>query len=271
MNKHIILTYLAYSCISSTIALAEEPQELPFSLRICSDDAEWPPFTYFSRVAGEKSKLKGYSIDVLSAILTPINQPYKIDMINWNRCKYDVMHSKRYHMLIDASLNEQRKKNFFYTDKYYDTHTYYFYAKAHHPKGINISSLKELKQYRLAGMKGYNYAIYDLKESDISIYKNSQQKIFYMLLHNRADLHLERIEIIAGFAAIGENLLGNNEILYAPLPNVKPMSFHMLFPKTNQGKNLRNFFNRALKNLKSKGVLESLLKKHLDPVLNNRQ
>ncbi|MGI0116863.1 substrate-binding periplasmic protein [Zooshikella sp. RANM57] len=267
MSKLIILMCL---CTLSNVALAEEKQVLPSLLRICDDDAEWPPFAYFSRTPGEKSKLKGYSIEVLATILKPIKQPYQIDMINWNRCKYEVKNSKKYHMLVDSSLNKQRRNNFLYSDSYYDTHTYYFYAKAHHPNGIHISSFKDLKQYRLAGMQGYNYATYGLNESDISIYKNSQRKIFNMLLHNRADLYLERIEIIAGFAALGENFLENNEIGYAPLPNTAPMSFHMLFPKTSQGKKLRDFFNHKLKQLKSEGILERLLNKHLEPVLTNK-
>jgi len=62
------------------------------SVNICTDIAEFAPYTYHPRTDNkiDKSKLTGATKEFLDEIFKTINMGYKLDLLPWKRCLSEV-------------------------------------------------------------------------------------------------------------------------------------------------------------------------------------
>lgn len=233
------------------------------SIRICDDGAEWPPYTYYQRVEGQKTaEVTGYAVEVIRAIFEPRGIAFQVELLPWSRCLAEVETGINYQMLLNASYSEERAQKYYLSRAFYTTNSYYFYSKRQHPTGLTVPDKASLQNYKVCGILGYNYTAYGVTEiDDIGV---TNYAVLLSKLHaGRCDLFLEKLEIMAGFTVTGENYLADPDLGYAPVPETAPAPFYMMFPRTEQGLALRDLVDEGLAELEQTGSLQSLLKKYV--------
>jgi len=235
------------------------------TVHICDDGAEWPPYTYYKRVNGRPSaELVGYSVDVIAAILKKAGIAYTLELLPWVRCQKEVAAGQRYQLALNASYSTERDRDYFLSLPYYRTTNYYFYSHNAHPQGLRIEQLSDIKRYRVCGLHGYNYATYGLAASDIDSGARNFTAVITKLHRGDCDLFLEKYEVLAGFAAIGQDMLGDAALGHQPVPGMQATEFHMMVSRRHEhGAELLRLINDGLRELQVSQQLRSMLAKYL--------
>jgi polar amino acid transport system substrate-binding protein len=236
------------------------------SISICEDQNEWPPYSYFRRVNGKKTTaLTGYAVDVIDKIFTRRGISYKIDMIPWSRCLAVTSLGEQYAMVLNLSYNPERVKSFMLSRAYYATTAFYYYSRRSHPNGLDISSLADIKKYRVCGVQGYNYESYGLTRGEVDQGATNFPSLISKMQMGRCALFLEKDEIMLAYAAIGKNYLADPDIGKAPLPGVKPDSFYFgISRRYPQAEQLRSLIDDELRQMETSGELDALLRKAVE-------
>lgn len=262
-----VLLIAALLCLLALPVRTAQAGELAqHTVRICDDGAEWPPYTYYKRVNGRPSaELVGYSVDVISAILKKAGIPYTLELLPWVRCLKEVASGQHYQLALNASYSEERNRNFLLSLPYYRTSNYYFYAEPAHPKGLAIEQFADLKRYRICGLRGYNYTIYGLATSEIDDGARSFSAVITKLKRGDCDLFLEKYEVLAGFATIGQDMLSDTTLARRPVPGMRPTEFHMLASRQHEhSAELLRVINEGLRELQASQQLRAMLAKYLN-------
>jgi len=232
---------------------------------ICGDLAEWPPYIYFERVDGEKTgEIAGFSVDVIREILAQHGARLEVRLLPWKRCLYEVEKGDNYQIVLDASYSEARAKAYYYSRPYYEIIPYYFFSKKHYPNGLNIQKSVDLKHYRINGITGYNYADYGLGLDDIEAYVADHRSLIQKLHRNRCDLFPDWLEVVMGFVAIGKDTWQDEDLGYAPVPDLAPSQFYMLFTKNATGMALKKIVDEGLGEMEASGRLQELRNAHAE-------
>lgn len=247
--------------LSASVCAAEWPV-----INICDDVAEWPPYTYYKREEGIKTQnVKGFSVDVIQAVFAKNRIKYKIELLPWKRCLFEVGQGKQYQMILNATKNPDRERAYLFSDSFYQTHYYYFYSKKIHPTGLNIKSQADLNNYKMGGINGYAYsALVDVDKEKIS--RTVDYIALVKMLHaGRIDVFAEDIEAITGMGEVGSyDFIGDAQLGMAILPGVGENKFHMIFTKKDPlGEALRDLINKEIQQMKRSGELNKLLIKYV--------
>ncbi|HEY5717192.1 MAG TPA: transporter substrate-binding domain-containing protein [Motiliproteus sp.] len=235
--------------VFSAPVLAEQP------LRACADDAQWPPFSY--RVGD--GPMIGFTIDLLRHIFQANYPQLQIDPLPWKRC-LAVTESGEYQIAIDASANPERLKTFRLSEPYYQLSPYYFYSKLHFPAGLAIKQGRDLvKPGPVCGILGYSYSEFALGDTPIVGNARDFHALVAMLHRGRCASFIARYEIVAGMGLVGTDLLTDNELGYAPIPDAEPDPFYLLISRNiPHSESLKREFDQGLARMRQSGELQRL-------------
>jgi polar amino acid transport system substrate-binding protein len=219
-----------------SVPAAEGALPAHMTVRICEDDAEWPPFTYYERTDGRRtSRLTGIAVDAVDRILKRAGLDYTLDMLPWQRCLQGIQ-SGAYHMALNVSYSEERGRQFWFARPLYSLNSHYFYSRRVHPQGLPIQSIADFKRFHVCGLIGYNYTTYGLEPSELDLSPSKFTMIINKVLHDRCDLFIEKREVIAGFAVVDPEMahaLANPDLVSAPVPGVPPTPFSMIVTRAH--------------------------------------
>lgn len=237
------------------------------SIAICDDENEWPPYSYFKRVDGQKTpQLAGYAVAVIHEIFTRRAVEYRIDMIPWPRCMAVATLGKQYGMVLNLSYNEERTRSFLLSRPYYATTSYYYYSRRNHPHGLAIASVADVRKYRVCGVQGYNYEGYGLAAGEVDQGAKNFPALISKMQLGRCALFLEKGEVMAGYAAIGKDYLADPDIGKAPIPGMKPDQFYFGISKRfARAEEIRMLINEELQLMEANGKLAELWRKASAP------
>ncbi len=235
----------------------------PLTVAICDDENEWPPYSYYQRVAGKKTEtLTGYAVDVIGEIFSRHGVNYRIDLIPWPRCVAVTTMGKHYAMVLNLSHNPEREKQFLFSRAYYTTTAYYFYSKRNHPNGLPIKSPADIGKFRVCGVQGYNYDGYGLKPGEVDQGAKNFPALISKMQLGRCVLFLEKDEVMTAYAAIGKNYLADPDIGKAPIPGMKPNLFYFGISKNfERAGELRALIDESLLHMEGNGRLGELWRK----------
>ncbi len=257
---HFCLAILLVCLSLSNTALSRE-------LKICDDQAEWPPYTYYVREGGvaNKSQLTGATTDLIGSIFEGSGINYSIKLLPWKRCLAEVSGGKTYEVFADASSNEERLNMYHRSRPTYKTTEGLFFSKKRFPNGLNLSSAADINDYKLCGLMGYNYAnFFKLGvKKDVDLGVNHASKALQKLEKGRCEVFLSTIEPIFGAVAINQFSL-SSEIDHITLPGAKGTSFYFWISKNSpRAAVLLETINTAIDKLYSNGEAEKIFKKYL--------
>jgi polar amino acid transport system substrate-binding protein len=229
------------------------------SLRICDDGAEWPPYVYAERVNQRKTdRLRGYSVEVIREIARRAQWQFTLDLLPWSRC-LALVKAGRYHMVLNASPNPERQRDYLLTRPYYATHHAYFYSRLHYANGLVLNRPEDAKRYKVCGMQGYNYRDYGFAEGELDQGSLRFPEMIAKLHAGRCDLFFEKREIMQGFGLVdGEMaaLLNDGRLGRGDLNSLPPTRFSMLVSRAVPGATtLRTQLDRMLTALEQEGLL----------------
>jgi len=195
-------------------------------IKVCGQEAEWPPFLYFQRSLGIKTdEVVGYSAEYLKHALAARGLRYSIDMIPWRRCM-DEVESGHYDMMTDTSNNAERAAAYLVSKPYYALHLVYFYDEARDKPLVRTAA--DLKKLRLCGVNGYNYVPFGLDANQVEHGARNLAQAFLKLKRNRCDAVPERLEIALGYKALNVVDFDRLDIGFEAVPALPPVPFHMM-------------------------------------------
>lgn len=193
---------------------------------------------------------------------------YTIAMVPWVRCMLEVKNGVKYQMVLDFTTSPERGIDYWISQAYYTTNTYYYFSRKKHPQGLSIKAMVDLKRYRICGIHGYNvnYAGYIgfFKPGEIDQGTKDFDALIEKIHLQRYDLFLEQYQAMQGYAFIGKPFLDNPELGREPMPGLAPSPFHFAISRQYvHGEALLNLINQELKHMESTGRLKELWKKRL--------
>jgi polar amino acid transport system substrate-binding protein len=232
---------------------------------ICNDDAGWPPFTYVaSRDSSGAIEVKGYSVDVITAILHKAGIPFRIDLLPWKRCLNEVSRGENYQVALEASFTQERARTYWLSRPFYKINSHVFYSRRSFPQPPTVRGTADLANFRICGLRAYNYETYGLNASQVDQTSGNHAVLVKRLKLGRCDLFIEKIEVLVGSKLTGQDLLADPDLGHLPLPGFPPSEFHMLVSrKAPQGAELLQILNAGIAEMESNHQLERLWAKHL--------
>ncbi|MGI0118464.1 substrate-binding periplasmic protein [Zooshikella sp. RANM57] len=248
--------------------IAQETHLTGKTIHFCGDGAEWPPYTFWKRVNGEKTKeVTGYDVDIITEILSKHKIKAVFFLPPWKRCLLEAEKNTNYQVALSSSYSDERKTRFLFTQSYYSITPKFFYSTKKYPNGPpEISSVKELLSYKVCGLHSYNYTGFaeGIRNEDINMIAKKFDQVISLTLKNRCDLFLARYEILSGFASIGEDFLSKGDIKAMPIPHGNEDPFYLLISrKFKYAYELKGILDEGFTDLRRSGRMKTILERYV--------
>jgi polar amino acid transport system substrate-binding protein len=269
----LVSVLLATSPVLSNAAgngnVVQQPLREDSLIDVCDDVAEFPPYTYYKREGARKTDtVAGMTYDIAAAILARHKLKFRVQLVPWKRCEEGVKVGM-YAMALNGSLNAERAAALYMVGPHAERRNYYFYSREHHPAGLDIRDMADLRKYRVCGVYGYNYeAPYDLPVGFMDKGALDYESLVTKVLVNRCDLFLEGLEIMQGFKLVGRPFMDDPRLTGKPMPlagNPTASFYFMVSRKHPLGRALADLFTRELEQMKKSGELKSIRERYLHP------
>lgn len=247
--------------VASSAAIAQP-------VRICNDEAEWPPYTYYPRVDGkpDKSRLTGAVVELLDEIFKINEMEYSMKLLPWKRCLNEVYRfgkNRKYEVFTDGSFSVERTEKYYLSTLIYSTHQGVFYSKKKYPNGVPMQKSSDLNLFTLCGVHGYNYDTYGLaKEKKIDTGAKTLRHALTKISKLRCDLLPNSLEPVYGGVAVGKYTIPA-DIASMPIPGMDPTTFHIFVSKSSpRAYELLTKINQAILILQHNGVSKKIFDKY---------
>jgi polar amino acid transport system substrate-binding protein len=257
LNKTII----GFVCL--LFAVSVNAIELPKEIQICDNGNEWPPYTFYKRVDGRvTSELTGFSVEYIQTILKRAGLKPAITMLPWLRCQSMVTIGK-YLMLLNASENAERARDYLVSKPYYAVQGIYIYSTTR-PKP-RIQTARDLLLRHTCGQMGYNYVNFGIRNEEIDSGTTTLPMTLEKLKFGNCDVVLARKEIAAGHIWInGIDYTNDKNFGWGILEGMKPSQFHMMVSRqTPYAQQLIELIDNGIDDMTASGEAKKLEKKYL--------
>ncbi|WP_027708774.1 substrate-binding periplasmic protein [Zooshikella ganghwensis] len=259
--------YLIASAASLSVS-AQQTNLAGQTIHFCGDGAEWPPYHFWKRVNGEKTKeITGYDVDIITEILSKHQIKAAFFLPPWKRCLLEVEKNTKYQVALSSSYSDTRNTLFLYSNSYYSITPKFFYSTKRYPNGPPIiDSVKQLLSYEVCGLHSYNYTGFaeGIRNEDINMIAKKFDQVISLTLKNRCDLFLARYEILSGFASIGEDYLSSGDIKAMPIPHGKSDPFYLLISRQfKYAYELKGILDEGFAELERTGKMQLFLDKYI--------
>ncbi|MCG7496174.1 transporter substrate-binding domain-containing protein [Vibrio sp. Of7-15] len=256
-----LIWFIGFVCSAVGVSAAELSGKV---VTFCAEDGEWPPFNFFLRENGVKTKKSvGYDLDVLRAILIKHDIVAKFEIIPWKRC-LNLTKRGRYDAILSASLNPERVASFITTEPYYSITPSYFYLREDYPGGLSFQAVQKIDSKNICGRQGYNYVNFGFDNRKIQRVAKDHDTLIKMTIARRCKVFLARSEIFFGLNYLGLPTTSYNQLDYKNIPNINPETFHVLISRQFKYANeLKLIIDKGVDELKKSGELETFLRKYI--------
>jgi len=249
MPKHIatftLLFCLLFSPGSKSFAQMRE---------IVLATGEWSPYT--------SASLEEFGVftKIVSAVFKELGLQPVYKFMPWKRAEKMVEMGEVF-AAFPYVVTEERQKKFDYSERVaFSTGRLFYYQKRFSEK-IPFRTLKDLKPYKVGGVRGYWYESIFKKAQLDTYFVNSEKQIIMMLHMNRVDV--VPMDELVGWQLIRQ-LYPEDVQFFSTLE--KPLnqnSLHLLISrKYENASTLTKQFNAALQRIREKGVHRSILQQY---------
>ena len=229
-------------------------------LDICVDENPWPPYTYWDKTSTEP-QFEGYTISLAQAMLTGLKQDYHIQRLPWTEV-HQLAQSTSLNagcdMILDISATFERQQYLFFTQPTYQLYYSLVYSKKRFTTQ-NIPTAQYIKNYKICGVKSYNYGVLD-KKLDI-IREDSIQAVLNKLKTKECDFFAVEAPVLQYGIKIG--LYQFSDMACLDLEDVTKKSYRLAVAKRSPDavKLIKNI-NNQLNLLRKKGEMAAIAKIH---------
>ena len=248
------------------------PPPLSPIVRICENDDSYPPFRWRTIDQDGVKRSHGFGIQLISDILYRHNWRFSIDFLPIKRCLREVQTGENYHLILSSSANPERQANYRLSHPYYHVKFHAFYLKKRFPDGLKITNAEALKKYRLCGVSGHNFSMFDIPVEHFDMGAANIPSAIEKLKKGRCDIFPYNIEVVRGYKFIGWDLGQELEIQHTPLTYIQPWPVVMLIsPNVPFAAELQQVINEELQQMEKSGELAQRMEKLLatDPSLQH--
>jgi polar amino acid transport system substrate-binding protein len=236
-------TVLWFFLVLNTIPVfAKIPEHIP----ICDIGSEIPIYAYYKRKNGLiTDEVTGFSVEYIKQILSAQNIKSTVELIPWKRCQAMVANGK-YTMLLNASVNPERQKNFLITKAYYTIKDVYFYSKLKPtPK---VKNVKDLRLLYICGQAGFNYLNFGIHDEEIDTQAASFPQVMDKLKLGHCDIVLGHLEFAANYRfTSGIDYTKDKDFGWGEIEGTKPLKIHIMVSRQlPYSKELLELINRGI-------------------------
>lgn len=227
-------------------------------VRVCAEDAGWPPFSIPPKSSEEA--FQGFNASVLAAIFERHGIPFEVDIRPWKRCLMDGMNGD-IHIVLDAAKNAERERDYLLTEPIYElTPAFFFPAQnaAQYPSPVHAQVLQDRM---VCGQNGYTYSNFGFDNARIQQTSPDLPKILELVDLARCDIGLARLEVLqAELKAVARP----DRFAYQRLQNASSEPFYwMLNRHAPFAVELKRLIDTEMARLKATGESGRMLKAYL--------
>jgi len=261
--------FIALFLISS-IAFSEESFLKNKTVVGCEGEKGYPPFIYKNKLSG---KLEGYSVDLINLVFKDSGAKVKYELLPWKRCLSYMNAGENMDIVLAAASTEERRKKHIFSDVFSKVHLAYYYDSKRYSKGLRVKTPNDLNNLEsVCGMSGFVYGNYGLSKKVIQT-ANDFQQLVNQLVHKRCDAILIRYEVFESLSIIHTDFKHYDRIKGDILPWRKdnPIEFYFMARKNSvYHRNLINFINKRLKQIRKSGKFKVIKEKYGFIVIDNQ-
>ncbi len=202
----------------------------------------------------------GFTAEVVSYAFLSVGIETEFEFTSWENAEKKIATGK-YFASFPHKRTIERQKFAYFSDPIAWSKSIFFYMKGK-IKTVDFEAIRDLKTYKIAGVKGYYY-VPMFKRAELNVSYSSNSEIAFK------KLYLEQVDLVPENEFVGwviiEKLFPDEMWRFgASLKALNEDSLHLMVSKKYPGsKVLLEDFNRGLKNIMKKGIYRSLLKKYI--------
>lgn len=224
LQRSVLLTGLLYLAVS----LLEVVSATESILQVCTVDVPYPPFIWSQLKPDGRTELNGICVTLLHHALDHHGQRFQISLLPEARCLREVKDGNRFSLVLSASKNAERERQYFISDSYGEVHLHAFYSKTYFPSGPPVKIRTDLLKYRVCGMYGHNFSIFGISPEKIDMGSTNFPSVIAKLQRGRCDVFPYNVEVVESYRLIGSDLLADPDVAHEAIADMQPFPLHML-------------------------------------------
>lgn len=247
----IIITTLI-ACQSKEEKVSEE-NNMEGEELIVSIEPYYKPFSYKE----EKNLLTGFDVDIIKEISKERGIKIKFKETSFDKVFSDVKNAKSDLGISAISITEERKKDFLFSDSYFNSFQLMMINKE--DKIIGIENFKNKKIAFQAGTTSNDYAIENKNKNNWTLNSyNTIEKSIYSFIKKENDAVLADSPFI--FEYINKNPIMNKKIILIKDEKMESEDFGIIINKKD--KKMLEEINEGLKEIKNNGKYDQIYEKY---------
>lgn len=135
------LRRVALSLVAAVAAGAMLSARASPIVKICDDEAGWPPYTFADRQ--DPRVIRGASAELISEILKRAGYQAEIRLLPWKRCLAEVASGKSA-IALNASYSDERAQKYLLSQPYYTLSSALFYRVQKYPTPPVVATLADM-------------------------------------------------------------------------------------------------------------------------------
>ncbi|MBU2712171.1 ABC transporter substrate-binding protein [Zooshikella harenae] len=221
-------------------------------------EGAYPPFSYTT----ESGEVKGFDIDIANALCQSMKVKCKMVPQDWDGMIPSLLSRKFDAIIASMSITEERKQKVDFTDKYYHTPVRFV-----RKKGADIAISPEGLKGKVVGVQRSTTSdryLTDVYGEAVTIKRYSTQDEAYL------DMKAGRLDLLLGdIIPLSDGFLkkegGDNYEFFGPtISDQKWFGEGIGIAIRKQNKDLKDLFNKAIKQIRADGTYDKIQKRYFD-------
>ena len=208
-------------------------------------DATYPPMEYY-----ENGKIVGFDVDVINLIASKLNKKTQITDMSFDTIFTGLQKNQVDVVISTVTITEERKQQMNFSDPYYYDKTVLIVRNDYD----EIKTLEDLEGKKIGTQLGTT------QDSYADNVKNAENFKYREIATAMLNLNAKKIDVVLADRSISSILISSNKNCKI-IDNISflPAAFGIAINKDN--KQLLNQVNKVLKEIKSSGELNKIVKK----------
>jgi polar amino acid transport system substrate-binding protein len=249
-------------------------------IKVCGEP--WAPYLFDANGGEGAQKIEGADLAVLEEITKRTGYEFSFELLPWKRCLHTVAdfdHYGSFEIASDATRNKEREKTYYIVGPLYEASTSIYYSRTKYPTGPVspetgkvISTIDEMKDFKICGILGYNYEGYytrhNMPRGGIQLDAGALnfQAALLKVSTQRCDMMETQTNMITGAIVTGK--LEVPEDIACLHTDEVTVGFNLLVSRTSpRGAEIATKMNEILDEMRDSGELKRIVDTQIDELV----